>query len=53
MKLNLVISNPAQLLHGYLPSHRFGPQGGSIGSAALNLRDTHAEAIVSRTGAPA
>jgi type VI secretion system VasD/TssJ family lipoprotein len=38
MKLNLVISNPAQLLHGYLPSHRFGPQGGSIGSAAADWR---------------
>jgi len=36
MKLTLVISNPAQLLHGYLPSHRFGPQGGSIGSAAAD-----------------
>ena len=43
MKLTLVISNPAQLLHGYLPSHRFGPQGGSIGSAAADwrLEDRH------------
>lgn len=38
MKLTLVISNPAQLLHGYLPLHRFGPQGGSIGSAAADWR---------------
>ncbi|CAI8780103.1 type VI secretion system protein VasD [Pseudomonas sp. IT-196MI5] len=43
MKLNLVISNPAQLLHGYLPGHQFGPQGGSIGSAAVDwrLEDRH------------
>ncbi|WP_294739356.1 type VI secretion system lipoprotein TssJ [uncultured Pseudomonas sp.] len=43
MKLTLVINNPAQLLHGYLPLHRFGPQGGSIGSAALDwrLEDRH------------
>ncbi|WP_448120136.1 type VI secretion system lipoprotein TssJ [Pseudomonas veronii] len=43
MKLSLVISNPAQLLHGYLPSHRFGPQGGSIGSAMADwrLEDRH------------
>ncbi|WP_312497256.1 type VI secretion system lipoprotein TssJ [Pseudomonas cremoris] len=43
MKLTLVISNPAQLLHGYLPLHRFGPQGGSIGSAAADwrLEDRH------------
>jgi UDP-N-acetylmuramate--alanine ligase len=26
---------------------------GSIGSAALNLRDAHADVVVSRTGAPA
>ncbi|AZE88685.1 type VI secretion system lipoprotein TssJ [Pseudomonas orientalis] len=38
MKLTLVINNPAQLLHGYLPSHRFGAQGGSIGSAAADWR---------------
>jgi type VI secretion system VasD/TssJ family lipoprotein len=38
MKLTLVISNPAQLLHGYLPLHRFGAQGGSIGSAAADWR---------------
>ena len=38
MKLTLVINNPAQLLHGYLPLHRFGPQGGSIGSAAVDWR---------------
>ena len=38
MKLSLVISNPAQLLHGYLPGHQFGPQGGSIGSAAPDWR---------------
>ena len=38
MKLTLVINNPAQLLHGYLPLHRFGPQGGSIGSAAADWR---------------
>ncbi|SUD31346.1 FHA domain-containing protein [Pseudomonas fluorescens] len=36
MKLTLVINNPAQLLHGYLPSHRFGAQGGCIGSAAAD-----------------
>jgi type VI secretion system VasD/TssJ family lipoprotein len=43
MKLSLVISNPAQLLHGYLPAHQFGPQGGSIGSAAVDwrLEDRH------------
>ena len=43
MKLSLVISNPAQLLHGYLPGHQFGPQGGSIGSAAVDwrLEDRH------------
>lgn len=43
MKLTLVISNPAQLLHGYLPLHLFGPQGGSIGSAAADwhLEDRH------------
>jgi type VI secretion system VasD/TssJ family lipoprotein len=43
MKLTLVINNPAQLLHGYLPLHRFGPQGGSIGSAAVDwrLEDRH------------
>jgi type VI secretion system VasD/TssJ family lipoprotein len=43
MKLTLVISNPAQLLHGYLPSHRFGPRGGRIGSAAADwcLEDRH------------
>ncbi|WLG41899.1 type VI secretion system lipoprotein TssJ [Pseudomonas rhodesiae] len=43
MKLTLVIRNPAQLLHGYLPTHRFGPQGGSIGSAAADwcLEDRH------------
>ena len=43
MKLTLVISNPAQLLHGYLPLHRFGPQGGSIGSVAADwrLEDRH------------
>ena len=43
MKLTLVIQNPAQLLHGYLPLHRFGPQGGSIGSAAADwrLEDRH------------
>ena len=43
MKLTLVINNPAQLLHGYLPNHRFGPQGGSIGSAAADwrLEDRH------------
>ena len=43
MKLTLVINNPAQLLHGYLPLHRFGPQGGSIGSAAADwrLEDRH------------
>lgn len=38
MKLTLVINNPAQLLHGYLPLHRFGPQGGTIGSAATDWR---------------
>ena len=38
MKLTLVINNPAQLLHGYLPLHRFGPQGGSIGSVAADWR---------------
>lgn len=38
MKLTLVIRNPAQLLHGYRPSHPFGPQGGSIGSAAADWR---------------
>lgn len=38
MKLTLVITNPAQLLHGYLPLHRFGPQGGSIGSATADWR---------------
>ncbi|MCF5685738.1 type VI secretion system lipoprotein TssJ [Pseudomonas sp. PA-1-3F] len=38
MTLTLVINNPAQLLHGYLPLHRFGPQGGSIGSAAEDWR---------------
>lgn len=38
MKLTLVISNPAQLLHGYLPGYQFGPQGGSIGSAAVDWR---------------
>lgn len=43
MKLTLVINNPAQLLHGYLPGHQFGPQGGSIGSAAVDwrLEDRH------------
>ena len=43
MKLTLVIKNPAQLLHGYLPIHRFGLQGGSIGSAAADwrLEDRH------------
>lgn len=43
MKLSLVISNPAQLLHGYLPGHQFGAQGGSIGSAAVDwrLEDRH------------
>jgi type VI secretion system VasD/TssJ family lipoprotein len=43
MKLTLVISNPAQLLHGYLPLHRFGPQGGNIGSTAADwcLDDRH------------
>lgn len=43
MKLTLVINNPSQLLHGYLPLHRFGPQGGSIGSAAADwrLEDRH------------
>ena len=43
MKLTLVINNPAQLLHGYLPLHRFGPKGGSIGSAAADwrLEDRH------------
>ena len=43
MKLSLVISNPAQLLHGYLPGHQFGPQGGSIGSVAVDwrLEDRH------------
>lgn len=43
MKLTLVINNPAQLLHGYLPLHRFGSQGGSIGSAAVDwrLEDRH------------
>lgn len=43
MKLTLVINNPAQLLHGYLPGHQFGPQGGSIGSAAADwcLEDRH------------
>lgn len=43
MRLTLVINNPAQLLHGYLPLHRFGPQGGSIGSAAADwrLEDRH------------
>jgi type VI secretion system VasD/TssJ family lipoprotein len=43
MKLSLVISNPAQLLHGYLPAHQFGLQGGSIGSAAVDwrLEDRH------------
>lgn len=43
MKLTLVINNPAQLLHGYLPLHRFGPLGGSIGSAAADwcLEDRH------------
>lgn len=43
MKLTLVINNPAQLLHGYLPLHRFGPQGGSIGSATADwrLEDRH------------
>jgi type VI secretion system VasD/TssJ family lipoprotein len=43
MKLTLVINNPAQLLHGYVPLHRFGPQGGSIGSTAVDwrLEDRH------------
>ncbi len=43
MKLTLIINNPAQLLHGYLPLHRFGPQGGSIGSAVADwrLEDRH------------
>ncbi|WP_338480503.1 type VI secretion system lipoprotein TssJ [Pseudomonas trivialis] len=43
MKLTVVINNPAQLLHGYLPLHRFGPQGGRIGSAAADwrLQDRH------------
>lgn len=36
MNLNLVIGNPAQLLHGYLPSHRFDRSGGSIGSGACD-----------------
>ncbi|QIA03434.1 type VI secretion system lipoprotein TssJ [Pseudomonas fluorescens] len=36
MKLSLVINNPAQLLHGYLPSHRFGLRGGNIGSASAD-----------------
>lgn len=38
MNLTLVISNPARLLHGYLPSHRFNQQGGSIGSGACDWR---------------
>ncbi len=38
MKLSLLIDNPAHLLHGYLPSHRFGPQGASIGSGAADWR---------------
>ncbi|MGP5353221.1 hypothetical protein [Pseudomonas helleri] len=33
MNLTLVISNPAQLLHGCQPTHRFALHGGSIGSA--------------------
>ncbi|WP_339532960.1 type VI secretion system lipoprotein TssJ [Pseudomonas mucidolens] len=43
MNLTLMIGNPAQLLHGYLPSHRFGPQGGSIGSVTADwrLEDRH------------
>lgn len=38
MNLALVISNPAQLLHGYLPAHRFDHRGGSIGSTAADWR---------------
>ncbi|MBC3270235.1 type VI secretion system lipoprotein TssJ [Pseudomonas sp. SWRI81] len=38
MTLTLLITNPAQLLHGYLPLHRFGRQGGSIGSATADWR---------------
>ncbi|MEN5200291.1 type VI secretion system lipoprotein TssJ [Pseudomonas wadenswilerensis] len=41
MSLTLVISNPAQLLHGCLPSRRMGREGGSIGSHGCDwqLRD--------------
>ncbi len=41
MNLTLVISNPAQLLHGCQPTLRFGAHGGSIGSVACDwlLRD--------------
>ncbi|TKJ87309.1 type VI secretion system lipoprotein TssJ [Pseudomonas koreensis] len=36
MKLSMVISNPAQLLHGYLLSHQFDSRGGNIGSASAD-----------------
>lgn len=41
MKLTLVISNPAQLLHGCQPTLVVGARGGSIGSVACHwlLRD--------------
>ena len=41
MNLTLVISNPAQLMHGCLPTLRFGAHGGSIGSVECHwlLRD--------------
>lgn len=41
MNLTLVISNPAQLLHGCQPTRRFDAHGGSIGSVACDwlLRD--------------
>ena len=38
MNLTLVISNPAQLLHGCQPTHRFALHGGSIGSADCDWR---------------
>ena len=38
MNLTLVISNPAQLLHGHVPTHRFDRKGGSIGSSTGDWR---------------
>jgi type VI secretion system VasD/TssJ family lipoprotein len=43
MNLTLVISNPAQLLHGYLATHGLDRNCGSIGSVACDwlLQDQH------------